>query len=121
MSAQKLKPSGVLGGLAGFLGFSVLAGVLMTAMVTPALAVTITGPKAVTTHRRTRTIHGQATGTVSRILYRVGKKGPFHLATGTTSWRFIATLRHGSNPITVRAVSDSPRKSRRASITVTRK
>ena len=40
MSAQKLKPSGVLGGLAGFLGFSVLAGVLVTAMVTPALAVT---------------------------------------------------------------------------------
>ncbi|WP_349903359.1 transglycosylase domain-containing protein [Parafrigoribacterium humi] len=40
MSAQKLKPSGVLGGVAGFLGFSVLAGVLVTAMVTPALAVT---------------------------------------------------------------------------------
>ena len=30
----------MLGGLAGFLGFSVLAGVLVTAMVTPALAVT---------------------------------------------------------------------------------
>lgn len=40
MSAQKLKPSGVLGGLVGFVGFSVLAGVLVTAMITPALAVT---------------------------------------------------------------------------------
>ena len=40
MSAQKLKPSGVLGGLLGLLGFSVLAGVLVTAMVTPAIAVT---------------------------------------------------------------------------------
>jgi membrane peptidoglycan carboxypeptidase len=40
MSAQKLKPSGVLGGVLGLLGFSVLAGVLVTAMVTPALAVT---------------------------------------------------------------------------------
>jgi membrane peptidoglycan carboxypeptidase len=40
MSAQKVKPSGVLGGLAGILGFSVLAGVLVAAMVTPALAVT---------------------------------------------------------------------------------
>lgn len=40
MSAQKLKPSGVLGGIAGLIGFSVLAGVLVTAMVTPALAVT---------------------------------------------------------------------------------
>ncbi|MEO7123752.1 MAG: transglycosylase domain-containing protein [Lacisediminihabitans sp.] len=40
MSAQNLKPSGVLGGLLGFVGFSVLAGVLVTAMVTPALAVT---------------------------------------------------------------------------------
>ncbi len=40
MSAQKLKPSGLLGGLLGFLGFSVVAGVLVTAMVTPTLAVT---------------------------------------------------------------------------------
>ena len=40
MSAQKLKPSRVLGGVFGLLGFSVLAGVLVTAMVTPALAVT---------------------------------------------------------------------------------
>jgi membrane peptidoglycan carboxypeptidase len=40
MSAQKLKPSGVLGGVVGFVGFSMLAGVLVTAMVTPALAVT---------------------------------------------------------------------------------
>jgi membrane peptidoglycan carboxypeptidase len=35
-----LKPSGVLGGVLGLLGFSVLAGVLVTAMVTPAIAVT---------------------------------------------------------------------------------
>jgi membrane peptidoglycan carboxypeptidase len=40
MSAQKLKPTSVLGGLVGFVGFSVLAGVLVTAMITPALAVT---------------------------------------------------------------------------------
>ena len=40
MSAQKLKLSGVLGGILGLLGFSVLAGVLVTAMVTPAIAVT---------------------------------------------------------------------------------
>ena len=40
MSAQKLKPTSVLGGVAGFVGFSVLAGVLVTAMITPALAVT---------------------------------------------------------------------------------
>ena len=40
MSAQNLKPSRVLGGVLGLLGFSVLAGVLVTAMVTPAIAVT---------------------------------------------------------------------------------
>lgn len=40
MSAQKVKPSGVIGGLIGLVGFSVLAGVLVTAMVTPAIAVT---------------------------------------------------------------------------------
>ncbi len=40
MSAQISKPVGVLGALAGLVGFSALAGVLVTAMITPALAVT---------------------------------------------------------------------------------
>ncbi|MEA2581915.1 MAG: hypothetical protein QOE83_2807, partial [Actinomycetota bacterium] len=40
MSAPKLKPFRVLGGLLGIAGFSVLAGILVTAMVTPAIAVT---------------------------------------------------------------------------------
>lgn len=40
MSAQKTSPTGALGALAGLLGLSVLAGVLVTAMVTPAIAVT---------------------------------------------------------------------------------
>lgn len=40
MSAQKAKPSGVFTAAAGLLGFSVLAGLLVTVMVTPALAVT---------------------------------------------------------------------------------
>ena len=40
MSAQNSKSVGVLGAIAGLIGFSALAGVLVTAMVTPALAVT---------------------------------------------------------------------------------
>lgn len=40
MSAQKSKPSGVFGAIAGLVGLSALAGVLVTAMVTPAIAVT---------------------------------------------------------------------------------
>jgi len=40
MSAQNPQPNGVISAIAGMLGFSVLAGVLVTAMVTPALAVT---------------------------------------------------------------------------------
>ena len=40
MVAQNLKPVGVFGAILGFLGFSALAGVLVTAMVTPAIAVT---------------------------------------------------------------------------------
>ena len=40
MSAQKLKPGGVVSGIAGLLGLSVVAGILVTAMVTPAIAVT---------------------------------------------------------------------------------
>lgn len=40
MSAQNPQSQGVLGAIAGMLGFSVLAGVLATVMVTPALALT---------------------------------------------------------------------------------
>jgi len=40
MSAQNSKPVGVLSALLGLVGFSALAGVLVTAMVTPAIAVT---------------------------------------------------------------------------------
>lgn len=40
MSAQNSKPSGIFSAIAGLLGLSVLAGILVTAMVTPAIAVT---------------------------------------------------------------------------------
>jgi membrane peptidoglycan carboxypeptidase len=40
MSAQKTERTGVFGAILGLVGFSALAGVLVTAMVTPALAVT---------------------------------------------------------------------------------
>ncbi len=40
MSAQKTQPRGVFGAIVGFLGFSALAGLLVTVMVTPAIAVT---------------------------------------------------------------------------------
>jgi membrane peptidoglycan carboxypeptidase len=40
MSAQKTKASGVLGALLGILGMSAIAGILVTALVAPALAVT---------------------------------------------------------------------------------
>ncbi|HEY0258864.1 MAG TPA: transglycosylase domain-containing protein, partial [Lacisediminihabitans sp.] len=39
MSARKVKPTTVLSGIVGFVGFSVLAGVLVTAMIAPVLAV----------------------------------------------------------------------------------
>src|SRR5690606_13233446 len=40
MSAQKRTVGGVFGAIAGMLGFSAIAGVLVTVMVTPAIAVT---------------------------------------------------------------------------------
>ncbi|MCU1544058.1 MAG: penicillin-binding protein [Microbacteriaceae bacterium] len=40
MSAQNSRPKGVLSGILGMFGFSVIAGILVTVMVTPALAVT---------------------------------------------------------------------------------
>ncbi|MET4782667.1 transglycosylase domain-containing protein [Glaciihabitans sp. UYNi722] len=46
MPAQKVKFSRALGGLVGLVGFSVIAGVLVTAMVAPALAVTSVAAKS---------------------------------------------------------------------------
>ena len=40
MSAQIRKPTGVLGAITGLVGFSALGGLLVAAMVAPALAVT---------------------------------------------------------------------------------
>ncbi len=46
MPAEKVTLSGVLGGFIGLVGFSVIAGVLVTAMVAPALAVSSVGAKS---------------------------------------------------------------------------
>ena len=46
MSAQKSRPAGAFGAFLGLIGFSALAGLLVTVMITPALAVTSVGASA---------------------------------------------------------------------------
>ncbi len=49
-------------------------------------------------------ITGRASGTVSKVNYRVGKSGPFQTAKGTIQWSFNATLKPGKNVVTIVAV-----------------
>jgi probable HAF family extracellular repeat protein len=54
----------------------------------------------ITVHKRVL-VKGQAAGLVSKVLYRVGEKGPYHVAKGTNSWQFFAKLAIGRNRVSV--------------------
>jgi sugar lactone lactonase YvrE len=53
------------------------------------------------TSKATLPIRGVATGQVSSVTYRVGNRGSFRTASGTTSWTFKAKLKAGRNQISV--------------------
>ncbi|MDD5198510.1 MAG: hypothetical protein PHC88_01790 [Terrimicrobiaceae bacterium] len=63
--------------------------------------VTIRGPSEVTTEKEKLVIRGKAKGIVTSVKFRVGRRGAFKPATGSTSWHFIAALKPGKNLITV--------------------
>ena len=63
---------------------------------------TISTRSAATTNPTFR-IRGKVTGQVTKVTYRVGKKGGFRRATGGARWSFTARLKPGKNLITVMA------------------
>lgn len=48
-------------------------------------------------------VAGTAAGEVTKVTQRVGSRGPFRKAKGTTNWSFTARLKPGRNPVTVLA------------------
>lgn len=85
----------------------------------PVPNVTIRTRKGTTT-AASFTIKGTAAGQVTQVTYRIGKKGPFKKAGGTSAWSFRAKLAPGKNRITV--IAQGPGGSSTAkTVTITRK
>ncbi|MGH8045646.1 MAG: hypothetical protein ACREKL_00240 [Chthoniobacterales bacterium] len=91
-------------------------------LLTPLPTITIAGGTSITTHRHELVIRGRADYVGEKILYRVGNKGAFRVATGTKKWHFPAKLQPGVNPIFIRArgIGGSTSTSRTVRLTVTR-
>ncbi len=86
-----------------------------------AISVKISGPKSGTTTAASKLIKGTVTsnGGVSKVEYRLGTKGKFKKASGTSKWKFTAKLKPGQNQIFVRATTGTS-TSKLAKVTVTR-
>lgn len=88
----------------------------------PAIApptVRIKGKKKVTTAKEKLTIKGSATGSVTSVTYRIGKKKA-KAAKGLAAWKFKTALKPGKNKITITAHGPGG-DSAPAKVTVTRK
>jgi hypothetical protein len=89
----------------------------------PVVTVTISGKKKITTTAAKVTLKGTASvtgGTLSSVQVKVGKS-PYKKATGTTSWKFKASLKAGSNKILIQALDASGATSPTVKIKVVRK
>jgi len=71
------------------------------------ITLTVSGKKKITTTAAKIVIKGGAACAdgVARVEYRVGKKGGYKVAAGSTAWTFKAKILPGKNTITIRAVS----------------
>jgi sugar lactone lactonase YvrE len=85
----------------------------VTAPAAAAVTLKISGRKKLTTAAKKIIIKGTASCAdgIARIEYRVGKKGGFHIATGTASWSFKAKLNPGKNLITIHAIGTTGKSS----------
>jgi hypothetical protein len=72
---------------------------------TTAISVKISGKKIIHTPAASRVVRGtvKSNAGVDSVEYRVGTKGKFRKAKGTTKWSFTARLKPGRNNIFVRA------------------
>jgi sugar lactone lactonase YvrE len=76
---------------------STIAGVILS----------VSGKKKILTSSAKIVIKGSAACAdgVARVEYRIGSKGAFKAATGTTTWHFTAKLKLDANAVSVRAIS----------------
>ncbi len=74
-------------------------------ILSPPLSFRIAGKKTVFVPdlKRNITIKGEGSISLSEVLYRVGNRGKFKKARGTTRWRFTAAIPPGNSIITVLA------------------
>lgn len=91
-----LGPRGTL-----FVGDANNSRVLRFSPVKSPLITAVSAPRS--TRAASATVRGRATGPITKVTYRVGKRGPFKRARGTANWSFKANLKPGKNRITILA------------------
>ncbi len=89
---------------------------------TAAPAVSVRGPKRITTRRPTSRIAGTASDNIG-VAFVEAKVGPsaYRRAAGTASWSFTARLKKGNNPILIRAQDAAGNLSPTQRVTVRRR
>jgi probable HAF family extracellular repeat protein len=86
----------------------------------PAVTLQFVGPATRTVISRAAMIRGSAnalTG-ISRVEYRLGKRGHYRIANGTDQWQTKLRLKHGLNRISLRAITPTGEKSLPMGITI---
>jgi len=90
---------------------------------TPAAPVVkVTGKAKITTTKTKVKLKGTVAGSVTKVEYRVGAKGAFKPATGTTSWTINASkLKPGKNVVTIQVTGVGGTVSTKVTVTVKKK
>ena len=79
----------------------------------------LSGKKDVTVSKTSVKLAGKVSGNVSEVSYRVGRKGAFKLAKGTSAWSLVAKqLKPGKNLVTVKATGVFGTTSTKVMVTV---
>ena len=79
----------------------------------------LTGKNKITVHTGKVKLKGSVGGNVSKVTYRVGSKGKFKPAKGTTNWTITAShLKTGKNIVTIQAKGLFGTSSTKVTVTV---
>lgn len=70
-------------------------------LLSPVPIVDVQGSRRITTSQPTRLIRGKTRGNTVLVAYRIGGKGRYKPASGTSSWRFVGRLKPGRNMVSV--------------------
>lgn len=84
-------------------------GFLRAVRLDPVATIQFAGPSSRSTSSRNLKLKGAAAAAsgIARVEYRVGKKGHYRLASGTSQWRATAKLKRGMNRLSLRAIAVS--------------